>query len=112
MIVFPQLPEGYVGVVHESHIIIAKTGEGHGDSVQEEWHSVPYLRIQLIDPLDRRLDIPRMYGSSNFNSLLNRFQIRPKLDVGLDREFIRGCRVAIGDEVVHYQVIDITEAWH
>jgi hypothetical protein len=32
------------------------------------------------------------------------------VDVGLNRKLIRGSRVAIGDEVVHDQVIDITEA--
>jgi hypothetical protein len=32
------------------------------------------------------------------------------LDVGLDSEFTRSSRVAVGDEVVHNQVIDITRA--
>jgi hypothetical protein len=33
------------------------------------------------------------------------------LDVGLNSEFTRGSRVAIGDEVVHDQVINVTRAW-
>jgi hypothetical protein len=71
---------------------------------------VSYLRVQFVDLLDRQLNISRVNGSPNVNPLLNGFQIRPKVDVGLNRKLIRGSRVAIGDEVVHDQVIDITEA--
>lgn len=69
-----------------------------------------YLRVQLVNLLNRRLDISRVDGSPNINPLLNSFEVRPKLDVGLDRKLICGSRVAIGNEVVHDQVIDITEA--
>lgn len=106
MFVFPQLPEGYIGVVHETNIII----EAREGGVLMWRKSVSYLRVQLVDLLDCQLNVSRVNGSSNVNPLLNGFQICSKLDVGLNRKLIRGSRVAIGDEVVHDQVIDVTEA--
>jgi hypothetical protein len=36
-------------------------------------------------------------------------QISSELDIGLSRKLVRCGRITIGDEVVHDQVIDITE---
>lgn len=69
---------------------------------------VSYLRVELIDLLNGGLDIPRMNRSTDLDSFLNRLDICAGLDIGLEREFLRRSRVAIGDEVVHNQIIDIT----
>lgn len=69
-----------------------------------------YLRVQLVDLLNGRLDIPRVDEGPNLNTFLNRLQIGPQLDIGLDSELTRSSRVAIGDEVVHDQIIDVTRA--
>lgn len=71
-----------------------------------------YLRIQLVDLFNGCLDIPRVDEGPNLNTFLNRLQIGPQLDVGLDSEFTRSSRIAVGDEVIHNQVIDITRAWY
>lgn len=105
MFVYPQLPGGYVGVVHETDIIIAKR---EGRRCRERREGLSYQRVQFVDFLNGRLDITRVYGSPNLNPLLNRFLIRLQLDVGLDCEFICRRRIAVDDEVVHDQVIDIT----
>ena len=70
----------------------------------------PYLRVQLVDLLNRSLDIARMDGRSNINSFLNRLYVGLQGDVGLGRELLRSGGVSIGDEVVHNQVVDITGA--
>lgn len=67
-----------------------------------------YLRIELIDLFDRRLNIARMDRGSNGYPCLNRLHIRLGLDVSLYCKFLRSSGVAIGDEVVHDQVIDVT----
>lgn len=70
------------------------------------------MRIQLVNLLNGCLDIARVDEGPNLNPFLNRLQIGPQLDIGLDCEFTRGSRVAIGDEVVHDQIVDVTRAWH
>ena len=70
-----------------------------------------YLRVQFVDLFNGCLDVPRVNQGPNLNTFLNRLQIGPQLDVGLDSEFTRSSRVAIGDEVVHDQVINVTRAW-
>lgn len=110
MFVFPQLPEGYVGVVHETDIIIAG-GKG-GWERAERCKKLSYLGIQLIDLLNGRLDISRVNRSPDLNPFLDGLQIRLQLNIGLDSKFLRRCRVAICDEVVHDQVVDITAVLH
>lgn len=107
MFVFPQLPGGYVGVVHETDIIIAK-----GRGTMQEYNKLAYLRVQLIDFLNGHLDVSRVYGSPNLDPFLNGLQIRFQLNIGFECEFLCSRRIAIGDEVVHNQVIDITKSSH
>ena len=49
-----------------------------------------------------------MDGRSNVHSFLDRIDVRLGLNIGLDSELLRRRRIAIGDEVVHNQIIDIT----
>ena len=67
-----------------------------------------YLWVELVDFFNGGLDIPRMDGRSNVHSFLDRIDVRLGLNIGLDSEFLRRRRIAIGDEVVHNQIIDIT----
>lgn len=60
-----------------------------------------YLRVELVDLLDRRLNITRMNRSTNVNSFLDGLAICLGLYVGLYGEFLRSSRIAVGDEVVH-----------
>lgn len=60
-----------------------------------------YLRVELVDLLDRRLNITRMDRSTNVNSFLDGIAICLRLNVGLYGEFLRSSRIAVGDEVVH-----------
>lgn len=71
-----------------------------------------YLRIQLVDLLNGCPDVPRVDEGPNLNTFLNRLQIGPQLDIGLNCKFTRSGRVAIGDEIVHDQIIDVTRAWY
>lgn len=71
----------------------------------EEWKGQtgwPYLRIQIVYPFDRSLDITGVDGLQHINPFLHRRDIRLRLDIGFRSEFARGRRVAIGDEVVHH----------
>lgn len=60
-----------------------------------------YLRVELVDLLDRRLNITRVDRSTNVNSFLDRIAICLGLNVGLYSKLLRSGGVAIGDEVVH-----------
>ena len=79
-------------MVHETGIILA-TGEG----CDGKEHVFSYLRIELVDLLDRTLDVTRMDCSPDLHSRLDRLGIRFRLDVGFDCKFLRSCRIAIGD---------------
>ena len=60
-----------------------------------------YLRVKLVNLLDRRLNITRVDRSTNVNSFLDKIAICLGLNVGLYSKFLRSGGVAIGDEVVH-----------
>lgn len=60
-----------------------------------------YLRIELIDLLDGRLNVTRVNRSANSNALTHRCAIHARLNIGLSSKFLSCLRVAIGDEVVH-----------
>ena len=86
-------------MVHESGIIIAR-GCGEGES---------HLWVELVDSLDRTLDIARMDRRPDLYSCLNGVGIRLRLDIGLNGELVSRRGVPIRNEVVHHQVVDITE---
>lgn len=60
-----------------------------------------YLWVEFVDLLDRRLDVTRMNGRSNFYSFVDRLDIRLGLNIGLDCKLLRSGGIAVGDEVVH-----------
>jgi hypothetical protein len=103
MFVFRQTPEEVLRVVHETW-----SNPSKGVSVgKREWEN-SYLRVELVDLLDRSLNIPGVNGSANVYPFLNSIDICPLLDIGLYCKFLRSGWVAIGDEVVHDQVINVT----
>ena len=71
-------------------------------------HIETYLRVHLIDPFDRRLNVPRMYGISYFHSL------RDGVDIGCEAHVCFGCkflgcmRIPLADEIVHDKIVEIT----
>ena len=104
MFVYRQTPEEVFRVVHETWYNHSKHG---GGGVEGDDGGRSYLRVELIDLLNGSLNIPSVDCSTNLNSFLNRLDVCPGLDVGLDRKFLRSRRIAIGDEVVHDQVVYI-----
>lgn len=66
-----------------------------------EEKKIPYLWVEFVDFFNRRLDITRMDGGPDLYSFLDRFHICLRLDVGLQRKFLRCGWVAVGDEVIH-----------
>lgn len=99
------VPEGSLRVVHETWYNHSKWGLGVRSRLVGKFS---YLRIQLVDLFNGRLDITRVNRSANFNPLLDGFKIRSQLDVGLYCEFLRSSGIAVGDEVIHDQIVDIT----
>ena len=49
-----------------------------------------------------------MDRTANLDSFLYRLDISLGLDISLDSESLCRCRVAIGDEIVHNEVVDVT----
>ena len=85
-------------MVHETGIIIAK-GEVGCCGYEEGYRS--YLRIELVDLLNGRLDVPQMDRSTDVYPFLDRINIFIGLNISFHCEFLRSSRVAVGDEVVH-----------
>jgi hypothetical protein len=95
-------------VVHETDLIIAKRDRASTKEKASHCSLVAYLRIQVIDLLNGDLNISRVDRAANLYSFLNRPNIGFRLDVGLYGKPFGSCRIAVGDEVVHDKIVDIT----
>lgn len=60
-----------------------------------------YLRIELVDLLNGRLDIPHMDRSTDIHPFLDRINVFIGLNISFHCKFLRSSRIAVGDEVVH-----------
>lgn len=67
-----------------------------------------YLRAQFVNLLDGCLNISRMNRTANLDSFLYRLDISLGLEICLDSESLCRRRVAIGDEIVHNEIVDVT----
>jgi len=79
------------------------------------WHDerqYSYLRVKVIDFLNGQLNIARVNGGPDFHPFLNALQIWSPLNIGLDCKLLCSGGISISDEIVHDQVIDVTEACH
>lgn len=65
--------------------LITARRQGHSDLVGKA-----YQGVQLVDPLNGRLDVSRMDRFAYFNPLLYRVDTRGGLDVGFGCELLRG----------------------
>lgn len=99
------VPEGSLRVVHETWYNHSKWGQGVKSRLVGE---NSYLRIQLVDFFNGSLDITGVNRSADFNPLLDGFNIRSQLDIGFHCEFLRSSGIAVGDEIIHDQIVDIT----
>lgn len=78
-----------------------------GESVIEKTEEA-YLRVQVVDLLNGGLDIPSVYRVSDFYSFVYRLRIDSWLYVRFGSEFLRGRRIAFADQIIHYQVVDVS----
>lgn len=56
-----------------------------------------YLRVQVVDLFNRQPNISRMNRGPYLNPFLDRIKIGSDLDVGLDRKFLCGTGITIGN---------------
>lgn len=94
-------------MVHETGLIIASRWGRIKTKRGTFCRRNAYLRVQLVDLLDRSLNVPRVDRIANLYSLLDRLKIDLGLDIGLDGKFLCRSRIAVGYEVVHDQIVDI-----
>lgn len=88
--------------------MVHETVSNHSNKGKEERCVRSYLWVQLVDPLDRKLYIPRAYGTAYVHALLNGFTVRKWLDVGFFGKFLRRRRVAFIDKIIHDDEIDVS----
>jgi hypothetical protein len=81
-------------------LIIGNGGAG-------QWYKT-YLWTDIANELNGLLEVSSMDSFSNPNTLSNIF-IRRLFDVGFLRELLGGRGIALVDQVVHNEIVDITE---
>lgn len=69
-----------------------------------------YLGIDLIDLLDRELDVASVNGIPHLDTLLDLLRIKLRVEIGLLCKFGSGSRVSLIYQVIHDNKVDITKA--
>jgi len=67
-----------------------------------------YFGVELVDLLDSQLQVSRVYRISDVNSLLYALRITSKSNARLHSELLCSCRIALVDQVVHDDKVNVT----
>ena len=70
--------------------------------------SSAYLRVQVVDELDCLLQVTSMYRVSYLYPLLDKAVIWLTVDIGFHGKLFGCGRIALGDQIVHDEVVDIS----
>lgn len=68
-----------------------------------------YLDVQIIDLGDGRVNVPSVDSLSDLHASLNGLLFSWKLDISLFGKLFSSPRVALADEVVHNDEVDVPE---
>lgn len=87
-------------MVHDTSIIISRVQEVVGLLRAD-------LRIEIVDLVNGRLNVPGMNSISYIDALLYRLRLGAMRDVGFHRESLCCHGITLADQIVHDDVVDI-----